>query len=59
MKAVQTANSPNYETVWAILQEVAQSQKETAKRQEETDQLIKKSQREAAKRQEEADRRMK
>jgi len=45
MEAVQTANSPNFETVWAILQEVAQSQKETAKRQEET-----------AKRQEETDR---
>jgi len=31
MEAVQAANSPNYETVWAILQEVAENQKETDK----------------------------
>jgi len=43
MEAVQTANSPSFETVWAILQEVAESQKETAKRQEETDRLLKES----------------
>ena len=38
--AVQTA-TPNYESVWAILQETAKNQQETAKRQEETDRLIK------------------
>jgi len=31
MEAVQAAKSPSYETVWAILQEVAESQKETDK----------------------------
>ena len=41
MEAVQTANSPGFDTVWAVLQEVAESQKETAKRQEETDRQIK------------------
>jgi hypothetical protein len=29
MGAVQTANPPNFESVWAVLQEVAESQKET------------------------------
>ena len=39
MEAVQTANSPNFETVWAALQEVAANQKET-------DRIIKESQKE-------------
>jgi len=61
MEAVQTTeqsakNTPSFETVWAILQEVAQSQKETARRQEETDRIIKE---EAARRQEEIDHIMK
>ena len=47
MEATQPANPPSFETVWAILQEVAKRQEETAKRQEET-----------AKRQEETDRQL-
>ncbi|MDR2543721.1 MAG: hypothetical protein LBC80_09795 [Treponema sp.] len=57
MENVQTANSPrlpdgnaNFDSVWAILQENAlqmnelrESQRETAKRQEETDRLLKES----------------
>ena len=31
MPAAQTVEKPNFDTVWAILQEVAQSQKETAR----------------------------
>ena len=53
MPAIQTAPSPNPETIWAILQEVAQSQKETdrivkenAITQKETERQIKESQRE-------------
>jgi len=45
MEAVQTTNSPGFDTVWAILQEVAQSQKETARRQEETDRQMKETDR--------------
>jgi len=62
MEVTQTASPPSYETVWAILQEVAESQKETdrliketARRQEETDQMIK----ETARRQEETSLQMK
>jgi len=55
MKAVQTANSPNYETVWAILQEVAQSQKETAQQMKETDRRMN----ETARQMKETDRQMK
>ena len=46
MEAVQTANSPSFETVWAILQEVAQSQKETDRQMKETTQRIEESQKE-------------
>ncbi|MDR0321370.1 MAG: hypothetical protein LBI28_07685 [Treponema sp.] len=35
MEATQTANPPSFESVWAILQEVGEKQKEIAKRQEE------------------------
>jgi hypothetical protein len=41
MGTVQTANPPNFETVWTVLQEVAERQKETACRQEETDRIVK------------------
>jgi hypothetical protein len=37
----QDANSPNFETVWAALQETDRIIKENAKRQEETDRIIK------------------
>jgi len=43
MEAVQTAITPNFETVWATLQEVARRQEETAKRQEETARQMKES----------------
>ena len=36
MENVQTANPPSFETVWAILQEVAQSQKDTERLLKET-----------------------
>jgi hypothetical protein len=41
MEATQTANPPTFESVWAILQEVGEMQKETAKRQEETERVLK------------------
>jgi hypothetical protein len=41
METAQTANAPSPETVWAVLQEVAERQKETARRQEETDRVVK------------------
>ena len=66
MEAVQAANPPSFETVWAILQEVAKSQRENAERQKETDRQIKESQRETdrqikenAERQKETDRQIK
>jgi len=59
MEAIQTVNSPNFETVWAILQKVAESQKETAKRQEETDRQMKETTREIKESQKETDRQMK
>jgi hypothetical protein len=40
MEAVQTANSPGFETVWATLQEVARRQEETALQMQETDRRI-------------------
>jgi hypothetical protein len=41
MPATQTSNTPNFETVWAILQEVAQNQKETDRQMKETEQIMK------------------
>jgi hypothetical protein len=41
MEATQTANAPSYETVWAILQEVAKRQEETDRQMKETDRRIK------------------
>ena len=41
MGAVQTANSPTFESVWAVLQENAQGMKELRESQKETDRLIK------------------
>ena len=49
MEAVQTANPPTFESVWAILQEVGEMQKETAKRQEETDRIVKNNARQIGK----------
>ena len=40
MGALQTANSPSFETVWAILQENAIQLKEMAKQQKETDKQL-------------------
>jgi hypothetical protein len=37
MAAVQTVEHPTFETVWAALQEVAKSQKETDRQMKETD----------------------
>jgi hypothetical protein len=37
----QTSNTPSFETVWAILQEVGEKQKEIAKQQEETERVMK------------------
>ena len=52
MEIAQTANSPSFETVWAVLQEVAERQKETdrivkenAERQKETDRQMKETDR--------------
>ncbi|MCL2442160.1 MAG: hypothetical protein FWD13_01690 [Treponema sp.] len=41
MQAVQTASTPSFETVWAVLQEVAERQKETDRMQKETDRIVK------------------
>jgi hypothetical protein len=40
MEATQTATPPSYETVWALLQEVAKQQKETALQMKETDRRL-------------------
>jgi hypothetical protein len=40
MEAVQTANSPSFESVWAALQETDRIVKEVARRQEKTDYQI-------------------
>jgi len=37
MAAVQTANSPGFEAVWALVKEVAENQKETSRQMKETD----------------------
>jgi hypothetical protein len=41
METAQTSNIPSIETIWAILQEVVENQKETAFKLEETCRLIK------------------
>jgi hypothetical protein len=41
MEAVQTVEHPSFETVWAVLQELAESQKETDRRMQETDRQMK------------------
>ena len=41
MPAAQTVEQPNFDTVWAILQEVAKSQKETERKFQETDLIVK------------------
>jgi Holliday junction resolvase-like predicted endonuclease len=42
METTQTySESPNFQTVWAVLQEVAESQKKTDQRMQETDKILK------------------
>jgi len=41
MEAVQTANPPSFESVWASLQELTESQKETDRQLKETDRIVK------------------
>ena len=41
MQAVQSTNTPSFETVWAALQDVAERQKETDRMQKETDRIVK------------------
>jgi len=41
MGAVQTANPPSFESVWAVLQENAQGMKELRESQKETDRIVK------------------
>jgi ribosomal protein L9 len=41
MKATQTANSPSFETVWAILEKVGEKQKELTESQKETERVLK------------------
>jgi len=43
MGAVQTANPPSFESVWAILQENAQGMKELRESQKETERIMKES----------------
>jgi hypothetical protein len=62
METVQTANPPTFESVWAILQEVGEKQKETARQMKETDRRMEETDRilkENAERQKETDRQMK
>ena len=59
MPATQTTEKPNFDTVWAIMQENAQHLKELRESQKETDRLMKESQKEAAERHKEMDRQMK
>jgi hypothetical protein len=59
MEAVQTANPPTFETVWAGLQEVKQILKDNAEQQRETDRQMKETDRivkENAEQQKETDR---
>jgi hypothetical protein len=55
MPVTQTANSPNPETIWALLQEVAKNQKETDRQMKETDRQMKETDRQMK----ETDRQMK
>jgi hypothetical protein len=41
MEATQTTNPPTFETVWALVKEVAENQKETDRQMKETDRQIK------------------
>jgi hypothetical protein len=45
MEAVQTANPPSFESVWAMLQEVAKRQEETDRQMKETDRQMKETDR--------------
>ena len=59
MEATQTANSPGFETVWAILQEVGKKQKELTESQKETERQMKEYAEQQAERQRETDRQLK
>ena len=41
MEAVQTVNTPTFETVWALVKEVAENQKETDRQMQDTDRKLK------------------
>jgi len=66
MEATQTANPPTFESVWALIQEVGQNQKETdriikevGRKQEETARQLKENAREVKEALKETDRQMK
>jgi len=40
MEAVQTASAPSFDTVWALVKEVAENQKETDRQMKETDRKL-------------------
>ncbi|MDR0322757.1 MAG: hypothetical protein LBI28_14780 [Treponema sp.] len=45
MEATQTANPPTFESVWALVKEVAENQKETDRQMKETDRQMKETDR--------------
>ena len=55
MESTQTTEKPSFESVWALLQEISERQKETDRQIRETDRIVK----ENAERQKETDRQMK
>jgi hypothetical protein len=56
MEAVQTANPPSFESVWAVLKENAQGMKELRESQKETDRIVKEVFQEVGEKQKETDR---
>jgi hypothetical protein len=59
METMQTANAPSFETVWALVKEVAENQKETDRQLKETERVLKELARKTTERQEETDRQLK
>ncbi|MDR0321167.1 MAG: hypothetical protein LBI28_06665 [Treponema sp.] len=59
MEATQTANPPTFESVWAGLQEVRQTLRESAERHREIDRILKENSEEQKERHKEIDRIMK
>jgi len=55
MEAVQTVSAPSFDTVWALVKEVAENQKETDRQMKETDRQMKETDRQIK----ETDRQMK